>query len=283
MSKVKEFFTYPTFATGVDWQTVVNEHKCRFSGKLCYKTRKSDSSIAIGTCTVTHGKAVPQNVIICPNRLLEKGQVFVDCIHLLTSHIPGNELHVVSEVSIPGGSVDYFLVSTDSSRKVKDFVGIELQTVDTTGSAWPERQQLLSELNLSHEEIEDKPLGMNWKMTEKTILVQLHHKIATFEHLNKHLVLIVQDCLMEHMREDFDFNHVSDAKLGDSMHFHVYSLDKQEKNYKLVLKKRYSTDERGIEKLLGLKENANLEFDEIAGILERKISDETLFSPVSLV
>jgi hypothetical protein len=35
----------------------------------------------------------------------------VDCLHLLTTHEVGNELHILSEVPIPGGSVDYFLAS----------------------------------------------------------------------------------------------------------------------------------------------------------------------------
>src|SRR5436190_37671 len=34
-----------------------------------------------------------------PNRLLERKQVFTDCLHLLTTHEPGNEIHVVPEVS----------------------------------------------------------------------------------------------------------------------------------------------------------------------------------------
>jgi len=63
----------------------------------------------------------------------------------IDTHEPGNELHIVSEVSIPGGSVDYFLVSAKDG-KVKDFVGIELQTLDTTGTVWPERQRLLKKL-----------------------------------------------------------------------------------------------------------------------------------------
>ena len=32
------------------------------------------------------------------------------------------------------------------NNKVRDFVGIELQTLDTTGTVWPERQRLLEEL-----------------------------------------------------------------------------------------------------------------------------------------
>ena len=128
-------------------------------------------------------------IIICPTRLIERRQIFTDCLHLLTTHEPGNELHIVSEVSIPGGSVDYFVVSARDG-KVKDFVGVELQTLDTTGTVWPERQRLLKELGLPRGDFAEestKKYGMNWKMTGKTILVQMHHKIQTFEHVNKPL------------------------------------------------------------------------------------------------
>ncbi|MGV2391062.1 MAG UNVERIFIED_CONTAM: hypothetical protein LVR29_31535 [Microcystis novacekii LVE1205-3] len=87
----------------------------------------------------------------------------------MTSHEPGNELHIVSEVSIPGGSVDYFLVSAKDD-KVKDFVGIELQTLDTTGTVRPERQRLLKELGIPRsDDSEDskKSFGMNWKNDSK--------------------------------------------------------------------------------------------------------------------
>jgi len=88
------------------------------------------------------------DIIICPHRLLEKRRLFMDCLHLLTLHEPGNDLHIISEVGIPGGSVDYFLVSV-RNNSVRDFVGIELQTMDTTGTVWPERQRLLQGLALT--------------------------------------------------------------------------------------------------------------------------------------
>jgi hypothetical protein len=34
--------------------------------------------------------------------------------HLLTQHEPGNELHIIPEISVPGGSVDYVLASVKS-------------------------------------------------------------------------------------------------------------------------------------------------------------------------
>jgi len=277
MSKVKEFFTYPTFNMDINWAEILSCQQCRYTHKKCFKTRKSNPDISIGTCTVSYGKD-NRNVIICPHRLLERRQIFVDCLHLLNSHTPGNELHIVPEVSIPGGSVDYVLVSTDKNRKVKDFVGIELQTMDTTGTVWPERQRLLQELGFEvNEEISEKTFGMNWKMTSKTILVQLLHKIETFESLNRHFVLIIQDHLLEYMKKEFSFAHVTEAKLGDSMHFHTYSLGNIGGTYKLHLQHRLSTDSAGISTLLGLNAKANIQFDEIARILESKISDNTMF------
>ncbi len=279
MSRIKELFTFSVDRRDINWAKIIDSKQCRYSSKKCFKVRKSQTDISIGTCTVQYGKE-KRDVIICPHRLLERKQIFIDCLHLLTSHTPGNELHLIPEVSIPGGSVDYFLVSTDSNRKVKDFVGIELQTMDTTGTIWPERELTLKEMGLKDVEvIDNKSYGMNWKMTAKTILIQLHHKINTFESLNKHLVLVIQDCLLDYIKNEFSFSHIStQALVGESMHFHAYCLKKEKQDYKLILESRYSTDSAGISKLLGLNANANLQFEEIAKILEAKISDLTIFS-----
>jgi Restriction endonuclease NotI len=280
-SKIAEFFTFNTQNNNQDWQTVIKNQPCAFLNKKCIKNRKSEADIAIGTCTVNYGKE-ERNVIICPHRLLEKRKIFLDCIHLLTLHEPGNELHIVSEIGIHGGNIDYFLVSV-RENKVKDFIGIELQTLDTTGTVWPERQRFLASKNIDvniKDISSDKTFGMNWKMTAKTILVQLHHKILTFESLNKHLVLVVQDCLLDYMKKEFSFAHISqNAKIGDSMHFHSYKLsNNEEKNLSISLFERFSTDSEGIAKCLGLQALANVELEVILKKLEQKISKSMLLS-----
>jgi hypothetical protein len=279
MSRVRELFAFSVERDDVNWKKLVKSQQCQYTQKRCYKVRKSKPDVSIGTCTVQYGTE-GKDVIICPHRLLERKQIFTDCLHLLTQHQPGNEIHLVPEVSIPGGSVDYFLVSTDAKRKVKDFVGIELQTMDTTGTVWPQREQTLHELGLKKTVISDeKGFGINWKMTAKTILVQLHHKIDTFEGINKHLVLVIQDHLLEYIQSEFAFDHINTHPLvGDAMHIHSYKLSKEDNGYKLVLDTRYSTDSNGVAKLLGLNANANIGFEEIATILESKISDATLFT-----
>jgi hypothetical protein len=283
MSKVVELFGKAGDASGVKWAKVVADQHCIFLNKRCYKIRKSDPDTAIGSCTVMYGKQ-PQPIIICPTRLIERGQIFVDCLHLLTTHEPGNELHLLSEVTVPGGSIDYVLVSVKDG-KVRDFVGIELQTLDTTGTVWPERQRLLKELGVPRKddaENSDKTFGMNWKMTAKTILVQMHHKVQTFEHVNRKLVLVVQDKFLDYMTGEFKFDHLRNpAAIGDSMHLHAYSMNRLSTgDFRLSMASRLSTDADGIGVCLGLQAEARVELEQIIAVLQAKISPATIFRPV---
>ena len=274
MSKITEIFGIFTAEEDVSkYRTAIERQLCPFSGSVCTKMRKSDPDVKIGTCSVKHQQ---DDIIICPIRLLEHNQIFIDCLHLLTLHEPGNELYLIPEVQIPGGHVDYFLVSA-KDRSVKDFVGIELQTLDTTGTVWPDRQKLLHEkgLNIPQRDLDDnKSYGMNWKMTLKTILMQMHHKCETFENISKHFVLIIQEPLLRRMRQSFDFSEVEGVRLGDSVHIHSYDFKETENHMRLELKTRLSTDSAGIARCLGLNAERNLEIDDIIRILEPKLTVE---------
>lgn len=281
MSKIIEIFGTPA-GTKEDenWNEILEQQWCPYLDKKCIKVRKSQPEVSIGTCSVLYGEEI-KPIIICPFRLLERRQIFTDCLHLLSVHEPGNELHIIPEISIPGGSVDYFLASVKND-KVRDFVGIELQTLDTTGTVWPERQRFIKSLGLPavKEDLASyKTFGMNWKMTAKTILIQLHHKIQTFEHINKHLVLVVQDHLLSYLQKEFQFSHMKDARVGDPMHIHSYVMKKMKgRAYRLDLSSRLSTDTEGIALSLGLQAEANMELETVIKQLESKISAETLFT-----
>lgn len=278
MTKIIDLFGYDTAATvQPDWPAIVAAQRCPFVEKKCYKTRKSQPEIAIGTCTVAYGNAP---VMICPLRLLERRQIFVDCLHLLTGHEPGNELHIISEIAVPGGSIDYVLASIRNG-KVRDFVAIELQTLDTTGTVWPDRQRFVASkgISIAPEDIANaKSYGMNWKMTAKTILVQLHHKIQTLEAINKHLVLVVQDRLLQYMQREFTFDHLVDARTSDPMHFHAYTMAVGKGGaHSLALATRLSTDCDGVAKALGLQNEAKVELEVIVATIEQRITDRTRF------
>jgi len=250
-TKVAELYGVPTFQSA-DWKTVAEKQHCPFLNRKCLKNRKSEPQITIGTCTMIYGRQ-PKPVMICPFRLLDRSQIFTDCVHLLKLHEPGNELRIVAALEVPGGSIDYCLVSVRDG-KPRDFVGIELQTLDTTGTVWPERQRFLRQHRVRvkpEHAASDKRFGMNWKMTAKTILIQLNHKIPTFEHLCKRLVLVLQDCLLDYMRREFAFDHIQGVRDGDPMQFHAYELRQESAAHTLKLKERISTDTAGIAKCLG--------------------------------
>ena len=253
MNKVLELFGEPTATHAHDWAATCKKSWCPYLDRVCLKNRKSRPDILIGTCTVAYGTNTSP-IIICPHRLLQRKQIFSDCLQMLTLHEPGNEIHVVPEIAVPGGSVDYFLVSARKG-KVRDFVGIELQTLDTTGTVWPARQRFLKSVGLKvirGDIAGTRTFGMNWKMTAKTTLVQLHHKVRTFEHLSKRLVLVVQDCFLEYMQRNFDFGHMTDPRLGDPMHIHAYSATASDSGITLELARRVSTDADGIARCLGM-------------------------------
>jgi hypothetical protein len=278
VTKVAELYGLPTFQAA-DWKAVAAAQHCPFLNRKCLKNRKSEPEITIGTSTMVYGRQ-PQPVMICPFRLLERSQVFTDCVHLLKLHEPGNELRIVAELAVPGGSIDYCLVSVRDG-KPRDFVGIELQTLDTTGTVWPERQRFLRQhkLRVKREHAaSDKPFGMNWKMTAKTILIQLNHKLATFEHLNKRLVLVLQDCLLDYMRREFAFDHIKGVRDGDPMQFHAYELRQEATAYRLKLKERISTDAAGIAMCLGLQADTKVELQIILEQIEAKLPQSTLLT-----
>jgi hypothetical protein len=166
---------------------------------------------------------------------------------------------------------------------VVDFVGIELQTVDTTGSLWSERATFIREkgLPVEDDDLLVKTFGMNWKMSAKTILVQMHHKINTFEHLSKHMVLVIQDCFRDYMAREFSFSHMHQARRGDSFHIHSYTLDEVNDGcLRMQLSNRISTDANGIALCLGLKAEAKIEIETFVKYLETRISANTIFTAV---
>ncbi len=279
MSRIVEL--YGTITTSnADWPKILADEQCPFLKRKCLKNRKSAPELTIGSCTLAVGKNRTQ-VIVCPFRLLEGNQVFLDCIHLLSLHEPGNELHVIPQLSVPGGSIDYCLVSVRNGKPV-DFVGIEFQTLDTTGTVWPERQRFAHQHGRAVKVADrksDKSFGVNWKMTAKTTLVQLHHKIVTFEHINRHLVLVAQDDLIAYMKKQFSFDHLQRARLGDPMHFHAYTLQQaDDDSLRLQLQERLSTDGQGVARCLGIQSEANVEIAVIFHQLEAKISAKTRLS-----
>jgi len=256
-----EFYGHSAF-TGRNWKKILTEQQCPFLGRKCIKQRKSDPEQTIGTCIVGYqGKSL----IVCPKRFLENHQIFLDSIGLLTAR--GSQFLILPEVAMPGGSVDYFLVAMRGDHVI-DYLGLEIQSLDTTGSGgiWNAREDLYSG-NLQ----ERYQYGINWKMSAKTILIQMHHKAESFETLGRKLVLVLQQQFFDYVSREFQAAHLQTARTEDSVHFHIYDCVELNRKFRLRLLDRKSTNVLGIERMLKLGKGTGISEQEVIQRIKAKL------------
>lgn len=281
MSNVNELFGFYTGGdTLPDLKYALTKQSCPFNGRPCYKTRKSNPDTAIGTCSLIFDN-INQPILICPEPLTKKGKAFTDCLQFIAASIAGSDLYLIPEVKTSVGRIDYILAAFRSNQLL-DFVAIELQTLDTTGSIWNERQKLLIENGYAVDagEARSPAASLNWRMTAKTILAQLVQKSQVFASMNKHIVLVCQKPLYDYMTKNFNFSGVREAILTDVLHFHSYDYLCINNNMELTLANMRSAPLEAVERIMGSKTDTSREYQKICEILTNRKCDEYRFSPL---
>ena len=56
--------------------------------------------------------------------------------------------------------------------------------------------------------------GMDWKKTAEDFLSQLHNKTEAFEFLGKHIVVFIQDTLLDYIRSQHQFDRLGRRSSG---------------------------------------------------------------------
>lgn len=283
MNSVNELFgLYTNGEKFPDLHQALRAQTCPYrQGAACYKTRKSDPNMAIGTCSLCFAK-ISQPILICPEPLTQNGSVFNDCLQFIANSIAGSDLYLVPEVSTAVGRIDYVLTAARGQLPV-DFVAIELQTLDTTGSVWNSRQNMLLDHGYGVEKgvARSTDASLNWKMTAKTILTQLLQKAQLFSRMNKNLVLVCQSPLFEYMRSNFNFEGVRAADMRDVLHFHNYDYIPTEQGMKLQLASMFSASLEIVQNMLGQHKDKNQALQEFNASLAMRLKPEYQLYPFS--
>lgn len=192
--KIVEFFGY-----GPDDQSSVAEaHRagqlCPFVGGACTKLFRDGARS--GACTVRQAESGP--IICCPNRLYADNYRI---LHDIARSAFGQDVRLVSggdlrklrrdghdvvvygkhwgkELQLPrvrgrgGFFVDWILAHVGPNKTLRDFVAVEIQSVDTTGTYRPQRDAYLAGAAFPGY----SNAGINWENVSKRILPQIIYK-----------------------------------------------------------------------------------------------------------
>lgn len=239
-----------------------SDDSCPFLHKKCVKIRKSNKTQSIGSCIVGYSE---KPLIICPHRFLKNNVIFLDVMKYFGEK--NHDFYIVPEIKTTGGNIDYFLV-TKENEKIVNYFGIEIQSLDTTssGEIWLAREDFLS-----GKFMRNYKYGINWKMSAKTILIQMHHKGEFFEQLNKKLILVMQRGFFDYLSQEFSVSKLRDANEEDSIHFHIYDCKLTNNQYILELNSRKSTNIKGIEEMLNLGHRSKISQEKVLEKIRQKL------------
>jgi len=191
--KLIELFGYAPEDKTPAAQSLRSNSSCPFVHGKCIKKFKG-SGLVSGACTLKPTESGP--VICCPNRMYaEDYKVLLDVA--VDAFGPGMRLckkpadatcdgaHVVvfgkhwgKELRLPsrreGGAyfVDWILARLGKDRTLEEFVAVELQTMDTTGSYESQVHRFLNTGTV----LPDKQSNINWENVSKRILPQIIFK-----------------------------------------------------------------------------------------------------------
>ena len=170
------------------------EFGCPFTEKRCIKATGANP---MPVCSIWRGGRV---VAICPNRLRQRS-IVDDVIKQCWSSKSAQSCAVAKEVQMQGfGNVD-FVVTEMQDGLVKDFISVEAQTVDITGS-----YRIAYSAWLENADLEKSPsFGLNWDNVYKRYVTQLIRKGFYHHHWDTKIVALMQDEVFKYIHGKFPF------------------------------------------------------------------------------
>jgi hypothetical protein len=157
-------------------------------------------------CSIWRRGKTPRLVCVCPKRFFE-----ADFLHEVVEKCwkgnPPSNPQIAHEVKMDSfGTVDFVIADIDQeSKQVLEFLSIELQAVDITGSVEPAYSAVLCNKNLLAEKIS---YGFNWANVRKRYIAQLITKGFYHHHWGTRIISVVQTALYEAIRKDIQFDEL---------------------------------------------------------------------------
>lgn len=182
------------------------DYRCPFINDICKKSSQKIPGIPYPVCSAHRPGIVSAASLIClcPKRFYE-----VDFLHDVVEHCwigsPPNTLRIAHEVKMAGfGQVDFVLADIDTNMNVSNFISVELQAMDITGSCEPAFTAVLNSEML----LKRPAFNFNYANVRKRYLSQLIAKGFYHHHWGSRIVAVLQDHVYAKMREFAAFDEL---------------------------------------------------------------------------
>ena len=194
-------------------------YQCPFIGAKCTK-RSHRISGPYPVCSIHRSQNDPRLVCTCPRRFYEAKFLEEVIKHCWPGQPPANP-KIAHEVIMKGfGCVDFVIADIDDKAEdaVRNFISVELQAVDLTGSVEPAYSAALNNVS----SMPEKPsFGVNWANVRKRYVAQLITKGFFHHHWAARMVSVVQTWLYDELRKAIQFDEL-DPKSNCNIIFMTY-------------------------------------------------------------
>ena len=176
-----------------------NDFICPFVRSTCTKSRDKKTGEPYPVCSIRQSDGSP--VAVCPKRFFQTRFLQDVISNCWPGPAPSNP-EFIPEVKMRGfGNVDFVIADFDENDQVGQFLSVELQAIDITGSVRPAYDALRS-----GEMLDRRPTyGLNWDNVYKRYITQLIRKGYFHHHWGTKIVSVIQDKVFEYIIDRFDF------------------------------------------------------------------------------
>ena len=164
-------------------------------------------------------------ISVCPQRFYAADLVNDVIEHCWIGAHPANP-RVAYEVQMAGfGKVDLVIADVDAAGAVSQFVSVELQAVDVTGSVVPAYEGVIN----SVDQVELSS-GFNWANVRKRFVSQLITKGFYHHHWSTRMVAVLQTPLYERLHSYIEFEELEPGNKTSNILFMLYDFEPAESN-----------------------------------------------------
>ena len=185
------------------------DYECPFLGSRCTKRGGSAPNEPYPVCAIRHPIAgVPRHVCVCPKRF-HSVDFLADAVEHCWPGDPPGDYRIAREVKLTGfGNVDFVIAEMGQDDEIEQFLSVELQAMDFSGSVKPAYEALLAGLDL-----ERRPdSGPNWSNVYKRFVSQLVRKGFVHHHWGTKIVAVVQDVFYDYIKGWAEFLRTDDVE-----------------------------------------------------------------------